>query len=78
MLVLTRRVGEGLRIRLAPGVSGTLTVEELFADGPIEVVVLGVRGNQVKIGIQADKRLVILREELCEGDRRFPVRERRR
>lgn len=47
MLILTRRIGEALKI----------------GDG-ILVRVLEINGNQVRIGIEAPKDVVILREEL--------------
>lgn len=49
MLILTRRVGEQLRI-------GDNTT----------VAVLGVNGNQVKIGIEAPKGLSVHREEIYQ------------
>jgi len=47
MLILTRRVGEGMKLG-----------EE------ITVTVLGVRGNQVRIGIDTPKSVAIQREEI--------------
>lgn len=47
MLILTRRVGEKLKIG-----------EE------IDVVILGVKGNQVRIGIQAPNHISVHREEI--------------
>ena len=47
MLILTRRVGETIRI-----------------GDNIEVVVLGVKGNQVRIGTNAPKDLPVHREEI--------------
>lgn len=52
MLILTRKVGETVRI----------------ADN-VTVTVLGVKGNQVRIGIKAPDRVTILREELAERER---------
>lgn len=47
MLVLTRKVGEGLTI------------------GPnIRVVVLDVKGGQVRLGIEAPGTMAVLRDEL--------------
>lgn len=48
MLVLTRSVGERLIIN----------------DGEIKLSVLEVKGNQVRIGIDAPKSVVIHREEI--------------
>ena len=47
MLILTRRVGETLRI-----------------GQEISVTVLGVKGNQVRIGINAPKDVAVHREEI--------------
>ena len=48
MLVLTRSVGERLFIQ----------------DGAIKIQVLEVKGNQVRIGIEAPKDIAIHREEV--------------
>lgn len=66
VLVLTRRVGESIRIIPSRSLDPGTTVEEPFADGPIEVHVSGIAGERVRIGIEADDRLVILRNELEE------------
>lgn len=47
MLVLTRNVGESLRI-----------------GDDIEIVVLGVKGHQVRIGAKAPKGVEVHREEI--------------
>ena len=47
MLILTRRVGEAMKL-----------------GEDITVTVLGVRGNQVRIGIDAPKSVSIQREEI--------------
>lgn len=49
MLILTRRVGEVLRI-----------------GDHIEVAVLGVRGNQVRIGVTAPKEVPVHRSEIYD------------
>jgi len=53
MLVVTRRTGEAIVIELATG--------EL-----IEMVVLSLKGKQVKLGTDAPKHLPVVREELLE------------
>lgn len=53
MLNLTRRPNESIVITTADGQE-------------IEVVVLGVKGNQVRLGIAADKSVEILRAELLD------------
>ena len=49
MLILTRRVGEEIRI-----------------SNDIKVAVLGVRGNQVRIGVNAPKNVPVHREEIYQ------------
>lgn len=56
MLILTRRVGESLKI-------GQL---EDMLDGPVTVTVLGVKGGQVRIGVQAQRNIRVDREEIRE------------
>ncbi len=50
MLVLTRSVGERLFVQ----------------DGEIKIQVLEVKGNQVRIGIEAPKHIAIHREEVFD------------
>lgn len=50
MLVLTRSIGERLFIQ----------------DGEIKIQVLEVKGNQVRLGIEAPKHIAIHREEVFE------------
>ena len=47
MLILTRKVGESLRI-----------------GDDVSVVVLGIKGNQVRIGVDAPKSVSVHREEI--------------
>ena len=54
MLILTRRVGETLIINLVNGEQ-------------IKVTVLGIKGNQVRIGTNAPADISIVREELSQG-----------
>jgi carbon storage regulator len=60
MLILTRRIGESLIIDNPDDddCSQSATASE------ITVTVLGVKGNQVRIGIDAPDDITILREEL--------------
>lgn len=53
MLCLARRVGEALVITASSG-------EE------ITVAILGVKGNQVRIGCSAPKSVIVHREEIAE------------
>jgi carbon storage regulator len=55
MLILTRRVGESIIIELPTGEQ-------------IKLAVLGVKGNQVRVGTEASADVVIVREELLESE----------
>ena len=64
MLILTRRVGQSLMIGPGATLDPSMSVGELFSQGPIEVMVSSMSGGRVKLNIVADRRLLILREEL--------------
>lgn len=68
MLVLTRKPGQIVEIRPDPALDPATPVGELFAQGPIEIVALKVKGDQVRIGITADLGFLVLRRELCDGE----------
>lgn len=72
MLVLTRRPGETVLIDLAEGLDPRTPLGELFAQGPIGVVMIGCNGSQTKLGFSADPRFRILRAELCSEVKSAP------
>ena len=41
--------------------------EKIVIDGDIEITVVDIRGNQVRLGIEAPKEVAILRAELEEA-----------
>ena len=63
MLVLSRRTDESIEIQLADGADGSMTLAQLFADGPILIMLLGGSGRRIKMGIKAPEQLAIRRKE---------------
>lgn len=63
MLVVSRRPDESILIKLADGVDGDLRIKDLFANGPIEIMLLGGNGRRVKVGIAAPPQLSIRRKD---------------
>jgi carbon storage regulator len=53
MLILTRRIGESLKI-----------------GDNVTVAVMGIKGTQVRIGIDAPKDVTVLREEIADKGKR--------
>jgi sRNA-binding carbon storage regulator CsrA len=66
MLVLTRKEGESVVIYPAERIDETMTVRELFIQGPIKVSIAKIAG-QVKLGIDAPPVLKVLRTELASA-----------
>jgi len=62
MLVVTRRADESIVIAPADGIDEAMTLAELFANGPIEITLLGGSGRRVKMGIEAPTQLAIRRK----------------
>lgn len=63
MLVVSRRSDEAIVIKLADGANGNLTLNDLFAKGPIEITLLGGNGRRMKVGIAAPPELCIRRKD---------------
>lgn len=63
MLVLTRRADESIVIMPADGTDTRMTLAELFAQGPIQITLLGGSGRRVKVGIDAPTQLAIRRKD---------------
>ena len=51
-------------IQPADGVDGNMTMTELFANGPIQITLLGGTGRRIKMGIEAPAELAIRRKDL--------------
>lgn len=65
MLVLSRRADESILIQPAEGTDGKMTLQELFANGPIQITLLGGTGRRVKVGIDAPEQLAIRRKDVA-------------
>ncbi|MBS0396849.1 MAG: carbon storage regulator [Proteobacteria bacterium] len=63
MLVLSRRADESIVIQPADGADTQMTLAELFANGPIQITLLGGTGKRVKMGINAPVQLAIRRKD---------------
>ncbi|HUO80435.1 MAG TPA: carbon storage regulator [Steroidobacteraceae bacterium] len=63
MLVLSRRADESIVIQPADGADSNMTLAELFANGPIQITLLGGTGKRVKMGINAPAQLAIRRKD---------------
>ena len=63
MLVLSRRADESILIQPADGADSNMTLAELFANGPIQITLLGGTGKRVKMGINAPAQLAIRRKD---------------
>jgi sRNA-binding carbon storage regulator CsrA len=63
MLVLSRRADESILIQPAEGTDSAMTLGELFANGPIQITLLGGNGRRVKVGIEAPEQLAIRRKD---------------
>ena len=64
MLIRTLHPGQLIAIQPQEKLLRSCPVAWLFVDGPIEILVTRVRGNQVCLGIQAHKELLIYRGKL--------------
>lgn len=67
MLILTRRRGETFTIDLDVTVDPKMPAGELFAHGPVRIMVTHIEGRQVKLGIRAHRHFLILRDELLRA-----------
>jgi sRNA-binding carbon storage regulator CsrA len=63
MLVIRRRSDESIVIQPADGADANMTLAQLFANGPIQITLLGGTGRQIKMGIEAPEHLAILRKD---------------
>lgn len=62
MLIVSRRDAESILIRPGDGTDLTMTLADLFSNGPIEITVFSSGGSRVKMGVQAPEQLSIWRK----------------
>ncbi|MEN7342604.1 MAG: carbon storage regulator [Pseudomonadota bacterium] len=63
MLIVSRRNAESILIEPAKDIDPTMTVQEVFGDGPIEITVFSGAGHRVKMGVAAPRSLSIWRKD---------------
>ncbi len=63
MLIVSRRDAESLLIRPGEGIDPSMTLADLFRDGPIEIRIFSSTHDRVKMGIQAPTALSIWRKD---------------
>ena len=66
VLTLTRKNQEAIFINPDQGVDPNMTVAELFANGPIEIVVHRIKAGSAAISIKAPDELKVVRSELLD------------
>ena len=62
MLIVSRRDDESLLIRPGDGIDPSMTLADLFSNGPIEITVFSSNNKRVKLGVQAPEQLSIWRK----------------
>ena len=63
MLIISRKDAESILIRPGEDVDPSMTLGDLFQNGPIEITVFAAAGNRVKMGVQAPTELSIWRKD---------------
>ena len=63
MLILTRHPGQIIAIQPSPTLHPDMPIGRVFAEGPMEILVTKVWGQQVSLGISAHSGLLIYRGE---------------
>jgi len=62
MLIVSRRDAESILIRPGDNIDPTMTLGDLFQNGPIEITIFSSNNNRVKMGVQAPEELSIWRK----------------
>ncbi len=63
MLIVSRRDAESILIRPGDDIDPSMTLADLFAQGPIEITIFSSNSNRVKMGVQAPEQLSIWRKD---------------
>lgn len=63
MLVVTRKENESIKIEPVDGIDTSLTLRELFAQGPIVLKLAHVGQRRVRIVVEAPSALKIMRND---------------
>lgn len=63
MLIVSRRDAESILIRPGEGIDTSMTLADLFRNGPIEITIFTSDNSRVKMGVQAPRQLSIWRKD---------------
>jgi len=61
MLIVSRKDAESIEIRPGDDIDPSMTLADLFSNGPIEITIFSSNNNRVKMGVQAPQQLSIWR-----------------
>ncbi len=61
MLIVSRKDTESIEIRPGENIDPSMTLADLFSQGPIEITIFSSNNNRVKMGVQAPEQLCIWR-----------------
>jgi len=62
MLIVSRRDAESILIRPGEDIDPSMTLADLFSNGPIEITIFSSNSKRVKMGVQAPEQLSIWRK----------------
>lgn len=62
MLIVSRRDAESILIKPCDDIDPSMTLADLFRNGPIEITIFSSGNNRVKMGVQAPEQLSIWRK----------------
>ena len=63
MLIVSRKDAESIEIRPGDDIDPSMTLGDLFSNGPIEITIFSSNNNRVKMGVQAPRQLCIWRKK---------------